>query len=38
MDHIEYEVLALEINVDEIKQKLGELNTTLVEDDFQRID
>lgn len=38
MDHIEYEVIALEINVDEIKQKLGELNTTLVEDDFQRID
>ncbi len=38
MDHIEYEVIALKINVDEIKQKLGELNTTLLEDDFQRID
>lgn len=36
MNHIEYEVRILEINTDEIKNKLEELNATLVEDVFQR--
>ncbi len=36
MNHIEYEVRVLDINVEEIKKKLKELNATLVEDVFQR--
>ena len=36
MDHIEYEVRVLEINADEIKKKLEELNASLVEEVFQR--
>jgi len=36
MSHIEYEVRVLEIDVDEIKKKLEEINATLVEDVFQR--
>ena len=36
MSHIEYEVRVLEINVEEIKDKLNKLNATLVEDVFQR--
>ena len=36
MSRIEYEVRVLEINVDEIKQKLKELNANLVEDVFQK--
>ena len=36
MSHIEYEVRVLEINKDEVINKLNELNATLVEDSFQR--
>ena len=36
MNHIEYEVRVLEINKDEIQNKLKALNATLVEDVFQR--
>ena len=36
MSRIEYEVRVLEINVDEMKSKLKELNATLVEDVFQK--
>ncbi len=36
MDRIEYEVRVLEINKDEIINKLEELNATLVEDVFQK--
>ena len=36
MNHIEYEVRVLEIDVEEIKKKLNELNATLKEDSFQR--
>ena len=36
MNHIEYEVRVLDINVEEIKKKLKELNATLVEEVFQR--
>ena len=36
MSHIEYEVRVLEINVEDIKKKLKDLNATLVEDVFQR--
>ncbi len=36
MAHIEYEVRVLEIDVNEIKQKLKELNAILIEDVFQR--
>lgn len=36
MDNIEYEVRVLEIDIEEMKKKLGELNATLVEDVFQR--
>ena len=36
MNHIEYEVRVLDINVEEIKNKLKELNASLVEEVFQR--
>lgn len=36
MSHIEYEVRVLEINPEEIKNKLNELNAILVEDVFQK--
>jgi len=36
MNNIEYELRVLEINKDEIINKLNELNATLVEDSFQR--
>jgi adenylate cyclase class 2 len=36
MNHIEYEVRVLEINVEEMKNKLNSLGATLVEDVFQR--
>ena len=36
MSHIEYEVRVLEINKEEIQNKLNELGATLVEDVFQR--
>ena len=36
MSHIEYEVRVLEINTEEIENKLKELNAKLVEDVFQR--
>lgn len=36
MEHIEYEVRVLEIDVEKIKEKLKELNATLLEDSFQR--
>ena len=36
MSHIEYEVRVLEINPEEIKEKLSKLGATLVEDSFQR--
>ena len=36
MSHIEYEVRVLEINKDEIKKKLTELNAVLIEDVFQK--
>ena len=36
MNHIEYEVRVLEIDVEEIKNKLNKLNAKLVEDSFQR--
>ena len=36
MNHIEYEVRVLEIDVVEIKNKLNKLNAKLVEDSFQR--
>ena len=36
MNHIEYEVRVLEIDVEQIKNKLNELNAILVEDVFQR--
>lgn len=36
MSHIEYEVRVLEINKEEIQNKLAELNATLVEDSYQK--
>ena len=36
MSHIEYEVRVLEINKEEIQDKLKELKATLVEDSFQK--
>ena len=36
MSHIEYEVRVLEINKEEIQNKLTELNATLVEDSYQK--
>ena len=36
MSHIEYEVRVLEINKEEMKNKLAELNATLVEDSYQK--
>ena len=36
MNHIEYEVRVLEINVEKIKNKLNELNAILVEDVIQK--
>lgn len=36
MSHIEYEVRVLEINTNEIKEKLNELGAVLVEDVFQK--
>lgn len=36
MNHIEYEVRVLEINIEEIKNKLKKLNAELVEDVFQK--
>ena len=36
MEHIEYELRVLEINSEEIKNKLQELNAKLIEDVFQK--
>ena len=36
MEHIEYEVRVLEIDTEEIKNKLNELNAVLIEDVFQK--
>lgn len=36
MEHIEYEIRVLEIDVEKIKEKLKKLNAILVEDVFQR--
>ena len=36
MNHIEYEIRVLEINVEEIKEKLNAVGATLIEDVFQK--